>query len=399
MPRVTLTDSRVKTLQPPERGQQTYFDETTPGFGLRVAAGGTKAWVVVWHRGGRVRRMTLGRYPILGLADARVKAKAALAAVVVHGEDPAAKKRTDRQAPTFRDVVTEYLEKHAKPRKRSWRADERMLNRYCPSDWWPRKAQLITRRDIREVLDTVVTTKPIMANRLLACLRKAFNVAVQRDLVATSPCVAIERPAQERRRDRVLNADELRQVWLALEQEEAPTAALFKLMLLTAQRGGEVKAMRWEDIDLEVAVWTVPAAHAKNAQAHRVPLTPAAIAIIRQLRELGTDGPFIFPSPRGARHLTVLVKPTARIRKRSGVDFVPHDLRRTCASTLTSMGVSRLTVGKLLNHKSIDSVVTAVYDRYAYDREKREALVVWAARLEQIVSGATKTAKVLALRA
>src|SRR5262245_4201871 len=132
MPRVALNDARVKALQPPAYGQETHFDEALPGFGLRVAAGGTKAWVVVWHRAGRVRRLTLGRYPIMSLADARAKAKAALAAVVVHGEDPAAKKRAERQAPTFKDVVTEYLEKHAKPRKRSWRADERMLQRYCP---------------------------------------------------------------------------------------------------------------------------------------------------------------------------------------------------------------------------------------------------------------------------
>ena len=100
MPHTKLNDATVKALAPPVSGQVTHWDATLPGFGLRIAAGGTKTWLVQYRLGGRtgkVQRLTLGRYPLLGVADARDKAKEALAAVV-QGEDPAGDKRAEREA-------------------------------------------------------------------------------------------------------------------------------------------------------------------------------------------------------------------------------------------------------------------------------------------------------------
>ena len=86
-----------------------------------------------------------------------------------------------------------------------------------------------------------------------------------------------------------------------------------------------------------------------------------------------------FPGAEGNRHRVAVHKAHNRVRNRSQVRFVPHDLRRTAASHMTGMGISRLVVSKLLNH--VETGVTAVYDRHSYDQEKRAALEAWGSRL------------------
>jgi len=385
MPRIRFTDRSIQAVQPPPSGQAEYFDANgrLPGFGLRVSASGRKSWVVLYRSGGRPRRLTLGPYPLLGLADARSKAKAALA-VVVSGGDPAAAKRADRDAPTFAELVEVYLERHAKPRKRSWRDDERMLRRYVPKEWYRVRASDVTRRDIRDLLDSMVARTPILANRILALLRKLYNFGVAREIVTASPCLGVDRPAPERQRDRVLTEDEIRRVWRALDGEDRATSALMKLYLLTAQRGGELRSMAWANIDLGGGWWVIPAERSKNGLAHRVPLSPQVVAILQDLQaHVGASSTWVFATPSASGYRETVQIATRRIRRRSGLEFVPHDLRRTAASHMTSLGVSRLTVAKILNH--VESGVTAVYDRHSYDAEKRAALKAWATRLDAIV--------------
>jgi integrase len=233
------------------------------------------------------------------------------------------------------------------------------------------------------MLDDIVTRgAPIQANRTLEVVRKLFNWAVGRDLIQLNPCYRVPKPSSENRSDRVLSESEIRAVWNALSAEAPLTAAIFKLRLLTAQRGAEVLTMRWDQI--ANGWWTIPAQFAKNGLAHRVPLSPQASALLHEIRPLGSGSPWAFPDADGEGHRTAIHKAHERIRRRSQVSFVPHDLRRTAASHMTSMGISRLVVSKILNH--VEKGVTAVYDRYSYDREKREALDAWDARLEQIVA-------------
>jgi integrase len=396
--RTTLTDRTIRRLATPSRGQVDYFDKAVPGFGLRVSASGARSWIVLYRHRGRKCRVTLGPESALSLADARTRAKQILARVRL-GADPAGERRAEREALTFELLAHEYLERHAKPKKRSWREDERILRVYVPKSWRSAPASTITRRDVRGLLDGITQQTPIMANRVLACLRKVFNFGVQRELVASSPCQLIERPAPERQRDRVLTADELRAVWKALGAEDAATAGLFKLFLLTAQRGYELRTMAWADLDLDAGWWTIPSVRAKNKLAHRVPLSPQAAAVLRDLAQGRVDGsPWVFPSVGATGYRETLQKAMRRIRSQSTVSFVPHDIRRTVSTICTSeLGVSRLVVSKLLNH--VETGITKVYDRASYDPEKRAALNAWAARLEQIVSGDTARAKVIPFRA
>ena len=398
MPTRKLTDPMIRALESPPRGQVTFYDATLPRFGLRVSSGSARTWVVFYRFGGRMRRLSLGTYPLLKLADARAKAKEALAAVT-QGDDPAAEKRAEREAPTFRELVSAYLEHHAKPKKRSWREDERMLQTYVPAAWFSMKAASITRRDIRELVESKARRTPVMANRLLACLHRTFNFGIRWDMTEANPCAMVQRPGLERSRDRVLTADEIRKVWRAAEAEDEINAALFKLYFLTAQRGGELRSIRWEDIDLEEAVWTIPGERSKNGRPHRVPLSAPAIELLRAL-EAGRvdDEPWVFASVGAGGYRATVAKALRRIHKASGVrDFTPHDIRRSVATHLASMGVQRLTIAKLLNH--VERGITAVYERHSYDPEKRAALNAWAARLEQILSGEPARAKVIPLRA
>jgi integrase len=164
-------------------------------------------------------------------------------------------------------------------------------------------------------------------------------------------------------------------------------------MLLTAQRRGEVLSLRWQDID--GTWWTIPAEFAKNGRSHRVPLSPEAVAILARLRE-GAEGPWVFPSPTADGPIENPQKAVQRLRTCANVrNLRLHDLRRTAASHMTGMGISRLTVQKLLNHAERD--VTAVYDRHSYDPEKRTALEAWDRRLAEIVSGERHGAEVVPL--
>jgi integrase len=246
------------------------------------------------------------------------------------------------------------------------------------------------------MLDEIVARgAPIQANRTLEIVRKLFNWAVARDMLGANPCYGIAKPSTENRSDRVLTEDEIRTIWRALDREAALTAASFKLRLLTAQRGAEILAMRWDQISN--GWWTIPAAVAKNGLAHRVPLSPQSLELLEEIHPLGEGSEWIFPGARGDGHRVAIHKAHNRIRRRSAVSYVPHDLRRTAASHMTSMGISRLVVSKVLNHAELG--VTAVYDRHSYDGEKRAALDAWGSRVEEITTAREAvTVNVVALR-
>ena len=378
-----MTVRAVDALRPPPSGQVDYWDADTPGFGLRVSAGGRTTWVLMYRHGNVKRRLTLGTYPALSLADAREQAGRALRAVQYDGADPAANKKAERTAETFDELAQEYLERHAKRGKRSWRKDLQILEKDVLPRFGKRRAKDITRRDIIAMLDDIVERgAPIQANRTLEVVRKLFNWAIGRDILQINPCHRLPKPSNENQSDRVLTEAEIRAVWKAIEAEAPLTAATFKLRLLTAQRGAEVLAMGWDQIS--DGWWTIPAEVAKNGMAHRVPLSPQAQLLLDAIRPLSASSEWVFPGADGYRPRVAVHKAHNRIRDRSGVSFVPHDLRRTAASHMTGMGISRLVVSKLLNH--VERGVTAVYDRHSYDQEKRAALEVWGAHVERIIS-------------
>lgn len=232
---------------------------------------------------------------------------------------------------------------------------------------------------------------PIMANRVLAVVRKMFNFAIDQELVAINPAARLGRPGVEQSRDRVLTDEELRAFWREASAMPPAMSAFYRLRLVTAQRGAEVGTMCWGDLDLESvdgAWWTIPKERAKNKLAHRVPLSATAVQILLMLRPPSPAADaFVLAGARGRRQRTEAAVGF------SLEDFTPHDLRRTAATRMTSGGISRLTVSKILNH--VERGVTAVYDRHSYDGEKRAALDWWDARLCRLIEAKASGAAVL----
>jgi integrase len=387
---VRLTHRGIASLKA-GRWLTDYWDDRLRGFGVRVTQRGEKSYVVRYTASGRRRRVTLGRYPALKLADARDKAKEILYAVH-RGEDPQGEKAAAKDALTFGELAAEYIERHAKLKKRRWKEDQRMLRVDLLPRWKRRPAGSIARRDVNDLLDRIVERgSPIMANHVRALVSKIFNFGIGRDLVEANPCAGVPMPAKPRQRDRVLSVEEIRRLWKVLDDDGTPMAVSFKLRLLTAQRGVEVLSMRWAD--LEGDWWTIPAEVAKNGRSHRVPLSAPALALVEELRGKGkaNGSPYLFPSPkRPDEPMAHVQKAAERLVEDAGFKFVPHDLRRTAASYMTSEGVLRLVVSKILNH--VEQGVTAIYDRHSYDGEKREALVKWADRLESILQAGSDDA-------
>ncbi len=402
MARKKLTDRTVKLLRPRSERYEVW-DASTPGFGVRVSPAGRKTFVYLYRFEGLARRMTLGVYPRISLATARGKQGRARLLLEKEGRDPGAEqmhvKRADRDSLSVQDLADTYIEKWAKPRKRSWQEDQRQLTANVLPFIGRKKAGNVTKRDIIEILDNLIDRgSPIAANRTFAVIRKMFKFGLTKDLVPHNPCEALQAPSAEHQRDRVLTTDEIQVFWNALDGDilaMTPGIRLcLKLMLATAQRRVEVATAQWSDFD--DGWWTISATISKNGLAHRVPLSPFACKLLRQADK--GDSPFVFPgrSGNGPVRIETVTKSLRHNEQAFGLDhFTPHDLRRTAASQMASTGVSRLVISKLLNH--VEGGVTAVYDRHSYDQEKRKALNAWGRRLESITSG--KRAKVIELKA
>ena len=381
MPTRRLTDQAVRSLRSDSR-QVDYWDVSPKNFGVRVSGAGRKTFIVRYRSAGRYRRMSLGVYPTVSLADARRHAREVLGEVA-RNDDPAQVRQDARRAPSFEALAVLCLEKHARVRKRSWRQDRRVIENELLPRWRTSRASEIRRRDVRELVEAIAERPaPIAANRIRALISKIFNFGISREMVEFNPCAQLERPAPERRRDRVLMEAEIRRFWTALDHEPVEIAAAFRLRLVTAQRGVEVHNARWADVALGTRWWTVPASDAKNGLPHRVPLSDLAVDILTELRDrsgsYAAASSYVLAGARGP-------KQRAAVSRRFGLeDFRGHDLRRTAASRMASAGVPRLVIGKVLNH--CEPGVTAVYDRHSYDAEKREALDIWCRCLKSILT-------------
>ena len=420
----SLSDARVRAL-PVGASPIEVRDGDTRGLILTVLPSGRKQFAVRYRRGGKQKRLLLGEYPAVSLAVARKRARHAQSAID-NGADPAKDRQLAKAAPpdTVKALATDYLKRHARKFKRSASEDERVLDVDVLPYWGDRSVRELTRRDVRVLLDRVIDRgSPIMANRLLAVVRKMLNFAVDQDWLDANPAARVAKPAPETSRARVLDDEEIRRLWRLLghfpttKDRPAPgrkaekgakddplcpvspaLAALLKVRLLTGQRGGELVQMKWADLDLQARWWTIPASDTKNGEPHRVPLVERVQAIIEAQRESqAADEEFVFVG-QGASLRDRAKKAPSAVAKALGVDFRGHDLRRTAATRMASAGIPRDHIAKVLNHVEGGARATRVYDRHSYDPEKRIALEAWdralLAILEQKAAG-----KVLAFTA
>jgi len=373
-----MTERKLQALRA-ETDQQAFWDHNLPRFGVRVSLVGRKTFCIRYRVNGKRRRMSLGQFPYIKLAEARDHAKE-LFGLIARGIDPLDE---PEQGLTFAELSDQYLELHAKRKKRTWAEDQRIINKELLPNWGSTLANEIERRDLIRILDEIMERgAPTTANRTRALISKIFNFGIERQFVDRNPVHGVSKPAPERRRDRFLSEGEIRTLWSMLDSEASVMARSFMVRLLTAQRGIEVMTMRWDDLD--GGWWTIPPGVVKNKMQHNVPLSRQTQHVIESLRPLNGRAAWIFASPKNPdRPINSPVWTCRRLCDRIGFRFVPHDLRRTAATHMARMGVGRVVLAKILNHA--DNGVTAIYDRSTYDREKKEALTMWGDRIEMIV--------------
>ena len=434
MPALDLTDARVKALKCLEgRRVIEVRDTDVHGLEIRVTKSGVKTWRLHYTRrsDGRRRAVKLGRYPSMSLKKARARAKALQSSIedMDIREDPAARLQARRTAQTFEELADDWIERHATPNRcaRAVADDRSMLDRHVLPEIGSMKIGEISKRDVIRLVDKVAAKtdarlKKVRAsqttprklthrpNRVFELVRAIFRWAVGRDMIVINPTAGLQRPIKkEKPRERELSPDEIRTLWFALQSaprsrehwrrgpNDFPmrrgTALTIMLALVTAQRIGEVSGIALTELDLSPAapVWKIPGTRTKNGEPHRVPLSELALRLISEARTLTGDGMWLFPNPSrdGPVHPHAATRAVERARSRIALDdFRVHDLRRTAATRMEELGTPPHVISYILNHVSVSksTITKKVYSRYTYEREKREALDAWGARISTLVS-------------
>ena len=433
--RIKFSDRTLRALPSPPAGERVqYADAEVTGLRLRVSSSGVKTFTLYRRtKHGPPERLTLGRFGDIKCEQARTEALKLIGRIAV-GANPAEVKRAHKGEPTFAGLFAEYIDRHAKPNKRTWREDQQKYRDYLERPLGRKKASRIDRADLAAIHSAITRAgHPTVANRVKDLVSSVFGRAIGWGYLDSNPAKGIE-DNTEKSRERFLKPGELPRLFAALDGE--PNGAFrdyFLLALLTGARRNNVVAMRWCDLDLERGEWVIPMT--KNGEPQRVPLVPEAVAILKARQEAAPDGArYVFPASRtdsklghmsGERKawLRLLdrdeiaqlrqrieaknakadgdgdetpahtLQRLHRVAKRLKIntdgarldDIRIHDLRRTMGSWQARTGASLAIIGKSLGHKSQQA--TAVYARLDLDpiREAMETATaaMWRAAKQQ----------------
>jgi integrase len=381
-------------------------DPALSGLYLIVQPSGVKSWALRYRHAGKPKKLTLGRWPVMGLADARSAASAAIEAVD-HGSDPSAAKKATKAAKleaqlserdTIKTLVGQFGVRHLSTLK-SGETVKRELDRHVVAVWGERNIHDIAKRDVIDLLDGIADSgRVVTANRVRAYLNKFLSWCVERDIIQQSPAMGVKPVAKEKSRDRVLTDQEIRLFWLACEREGQPWGHLGKMLLLTGQRLGEVVKMT--DREVTGDLWHLTAERTKNARAHDVALSEAARDVLGAVERVKGNAGYVFTTTgssalqgyhKGRNHIAKRMAEIAS-HERDEVVEIPHwtfhDLRRTAATGMARMGIPVRVTEAVLNHVSgTGGGIVSVYQRHDYADEKRDALAAWARFVADLVDG------------
>jgi integrase len=398
----TLTEPLLQSLKP-SVSRREIPDSKVTGLYFIVQPSGVKSFAARYRVAGKSVKHTLGSYPAMTLKVARLKARETIAAAGL-GKDPATAKREAKLAAkleqdTFAGIAEAFVRQHgAGP---TWKAEtQRLLARdilpaigSAPVND-PARAKEV-RVKARALLRAIAARgAPIVANRCLAVVKRILNWAVEEELVDTNPLASLKRQVKEKARERWLSEDELRLVWRAFERTAFPYGPIGKLLMLTGARRGEVAGLPWREIDLKSATWSLSPERSKNGNANTIPLSEPALAIIKALPRFA-GGEHLFGAgvelSKGNFFRAKLALDELIAADNGGEPIAPwtlHDLRRSVATHLQKLGVRWEIVEATLGHAGASkSGVAGVYQRHTFEDEKREALALWARRLQMIVEG------------
>jgi integrase len=387
MPKTRLTKSTIDALPIPEK-EIVFWDQTLPGFGLKITPKGRKVFIVLYRAangGSRLRKYTIGPYGRITLHNARIEAQKVLAARP-EGRDPATEKLEARRrltADAVPEVISLYGKQHLSQR-RSGREVMQILQRNFVERFGSRSVHSISKRDVIDVVNAVIDRgSPVAANKSLKVVKSFFNWCVGRAIVERSPCEGIRAPTVERARDRVLTDRELAAIIRAARQLGGPYGAIVEVLALTGQRRTEVAQMGRDEVDLDHRIWALPSTRTKNNRPHVVQLSDPAVAVIGAQPHLGR---LVF-SRNG---VTPIGDFSSQKRKLDDLCNVPHwrlhDLRRSAVSGMARLVVAPHIADKILNHAAgTISGVAAVYQRHEFLKERRDALERWGAHVDGLL--------------
>jgi integrase len=385
---VKITKRTVDAAAPGER-EYTIWDSEISGFGLRIYPTGRKVYCLKFRvgggRGGTVRKPTIGKHGTITPDQARKIAKD-WSVEIRRGGDPSASRSASRNAPLMADLFVRYLEDHARPHKKasSVKDDEGLIRRSLGPAFRRRKVAEVTRADVDAFHKSMKDT-PYRANRALALLSKAFNLAEMWGWRPdnSNPCRHV-RKYREEKRERFLSQQELARLGTALAATErgkvasprgAPISpyavAAIRLLVFTGARRGEILDLLWEHVNFEAGRLELPDS---KTGAKFVYLPPAALQLLQKLPRVDTNPHVIVGGKPGAA-LVNLKEPWDTIRKAAGLDDLRiHDLRHSFASIGAAGGMSLPIIGALLGHN--ETTTTARYAHLSDDPLRTAATVI-----------------------
>jgi len=369
--RLTNTVINRATYVGNDNRQYILWDDVIPGFGLRVYPTGRKSFVLSYRANRRKRLYTIGPYGVLTLKQARERAKLLLASVL-DGQDPAKDRQLKAKERTFSELCDAYLEQHAKVHKKTWKEDERRINKCLRPRWQTLRVSAIDQHDVVLLQDEIGKRHPYEANRTVELLKSIYAKAMAWGYLPRhhdNPTAGITL-FKEEKRDRWLTGDEMPRVAEAIAAEaNVYVQAAIWLYLFTGVRKSELLNAQWADVDLDRGELRLP--DTKSGRTHYVSLSLPAIELLSRVPRIAGN-PYVLPGHKAAQHLVNIDKPWQRIRNRAACDDVRlHDLRRTVGSWLAQSGNSLHLIGRILNHQQ--SSTTEVYARFAQNH-LREAL-------------------------
>lgn len=405
MPNQSITVRTVQSAKPDPKRDIYVWDTRLKGFGLRITPRGAQSFVFQYRvNGGPARRKTIGPVGSPWTPLTARKEAERLLVKVYQGIDPVEASREARrrkEALNFPAYCAKFTDLYLKQNwPGTWNAARQTLENVVIPRWGDRSVAEIKRGDIVKVLDDY-TDRPARRKEIHSVLRKLFNWAADREDIPVSPLAGMKAPKSVAPRRRVLTDEELVALWHATVKAEWPWGPYIRMLLLTMQRRGEVAAMDWSEVDLEGRKWTLPAARAKNDEEHVIPLSSLAVVELERLNPKRSGLIFtttgetplsgFFKAKKSLTDEMLDLLRARQLEKGGAPEIVElpnwrlHDLRRTGATNLQSLGIPVEVTEAVLNHISgTRAGVAGIYNRYKYDREKRTALDAWDEKLRSL---------------
>lgn len=369
--KINFTKSLLEKLSTPKTGLSYYKDSKEKGLSFYITSNGVITFFVRKRINGKDERIIIGNFPEISIENARKQALL-IKSKIAQGINPNQQKNNLRKEITFGDLFVEYMERYSKKFKRSWKYDEREVNKFL-STWFSRKISSINNQEIRLLHEKISRENGLyQANRLLERIRAIYNKAIEWGYEGINPTQNIKK-FKEQSRDRFIQPNELPKFFKALDEEQNQIARDYVyLSLYTGARKANVLAMRWEEINFITQEWRIP--KTKNGEALTLPLIEEAIDILKKRKKeieksdlQAFQKIWVFPSQTSkSGHLEEPTKAWKRILEKANIkDLRIHDIRRTLGSYQVMTGASLPIIGKSLGHKS--GQATQIYSRMNLD--------------------------------